>query len=230
MGYTHYWRFKNNTVSKVAFNKYIKDVRTIEEFFKKNKVYSKSVSSCEEYQNERVVLFDGGGYTKGIAYGGTVQNGKFTPNGFSLNGDDSKGLDHEGFGISLGENEWNFCKTARKPYDIAVCVILLAMKYQTKSIEVSSDGNMEEWADAINLFQQIFPDRNVGLRFTGQYNDKIELVESTAQHGFTNGEIDVMVGIYKKNPDKFRKIVKKYGNKADDILQLIQYRANIVTA
>ena len=67
-----------------------------------------------------------------------------------FNGNANDGLDHETFHISLKDNDWNFCKTARKPYDFAVCVMLLclAVFHDKSEFSFSSDGDMrkgEEW-------------------------------------------------------------------------------------
>lgn len=44
----------------------------------------------------------------------------------SLNGDRSRGLDYESFNIDNEDTGYNFCKTARKPYDAAVRLALVA--------------------------------------------------------------------------------------------------------
>lgn len=59
--------------------------------------------------------------------------------GIWLNGKGEDG--HETFAINTGAQESSFCKTARKPYDIVVCKILLILKYYLgDNIEVGSDG------------------------------------------------------------------------------------------
>ena len=51
---------------------------------------------------------------------------------------------HETFVIEFGKKtEFEFCKTARKPYDIPVCKILLVLRY-SKGFELSSDGDIDE--------------------------------------------------------------------------------------
>jgi hypothetical protein len=51
---------------------------------------------------------------------------------------------HETFAIEFGKKvEFEFCKTARKPYDIPVCKILLILRY-SKGFELSSDGDIDE--------------------------------------------------------------------------------------
>jgi len=70
---------------------------------------------------------------------------------------------HETFMLELESNSINdklkfeFCKTARKPYDMAVQVCLLIAKYHFKNeFEVSSDGDMEDWEEAILLCEKHF--------------------------------------------------------------------------
>ncbi len=53
---------------------------------------------------------------------------------------------------------WNFefCKTAYKPYDLAVTAFLVIAKYHLKEkIWLSSDGETQHWADARILCQKI---------------------------------------------------------------------------
>ena len=81
-------------------------------------------------------------------------------------------MDHETFGIKWypekGESR-DFCKTARKPYDVLVCVALLAMNEAFKgtgAFTFSSDGDNSDWQTAKDVFtsitgsyiEQIFPE------------------------------------------------------------------------
>lgn len=51
---------------------------------------------------------------------------------------------------------WDFCKTAFKPYDLAVCVFLVIAKhYLDENMSVESDGTRENWADAIEICQTV---------------------------------------------------------------------------
>jgi hypothetical protein len=55
------------------------------------------------------------------------------------------------------ENElvFGFCKTAYKPYDLAVQVCLVIARHHLgSSIRVRSDGSLQEWQDAISLCQE----------------------------------------------------------------------------
>ena len=54
---------------------------------------------------------------------------------------------------SLGSD---FCKTARKPYDVVVCAALLAIKHhQGDNVEIHSDGKFDdEWQPAYRLYRR----------------------------------------------------------------------------
>ena len=60
-----------------------------------------------------------------------------------LNGDESKGLDHEDFVIDL-KSGFNFCKTNEKPYDIVVNAILKLLESKGKIHDVEKDDDSEE--------------------------------------------------------------------------------------
>lgn len=64
---------------------------------------------------------------------------------------------HESFILDrIDREDFNFCKTAYKPYDLAVCCVLIIAKHHLgKAISVSSDGGPEQWRDAVELCQRI---------------------------------------------------------------------------
>jgi len=56
-----------------------------------------------------------------------------------LNGEGEEG--HETFHLTQKKGEWDFCKTARKPYDaVVVSILAIAKKVGRDAIDVSSDG------------------------------------------------------------------------------------------
>jgi hypothetical protein len=61
----------------------------------------------------------------------------------SFNGDSKKDLDHESF-ILDNKIGFNFCKTARKPYDYAVRTILREALTRGYITDLSDDGINEE--------------------------------------------------------------------------------------
>ena len=104
MGYSHYWEL-NHKVTKKGFNKIVEDVKRIEAFL---------------LEKKDLKLYDLHGDIEGILY---------TDEFFGFNGDASKGEEHETFAFEVGQNKSYFCKTAQKPYDLAVCLCLLTIKY-----------------------------------------------------------------------------------------------------
>tara|TARA_B100002049_G_scaffold216394_1_gene182295 strand:- start:1414 stop:1986 length:573 start_codon:yes stop_codon:yes gene_type:complete len=56
-----------------------------------------------------------------------------------------------------GEGIFNFCKTARKPYDLLVCALLLVCENEAPGCwTIRSDGDWSEWKQAINLVNEIY--------------------------------------------------------------------------
>ena len=65
---------------------------------------------------------------------------------------------HEDFWLLRdNERDFQFCKTAAKPYDI-VCVAILCLAYQLlgDEIEISSDGGAADWEDGLRLLWSVF--------------------------------------------------------------------------
>lgn len=89
-----------------------------------------------------------------------------------FNGVNEKG--HETFLLEFKPSPFEFCKTARKPYDLAVCASLILASYYAESGEISSDGinagwengeikypdNVDsEWKDAWEFMHRLFYSR-----------------------------------------------------------------------
>jgi hypothetical protein len=135
MGYTHYLQPKKKT-TKAQFKKIVADVKKIE----------------NHLASVGLVLYDGRGEKKGVVYADDYL-------AFNGCGDES----HETFYFDLS-SDFQFCKTNRKPYDIAVCMAMIAIKEHVKDIEVSSDGDFDaEWVSAIEMYATLFPKRKVLL-------------------------------------------------------------------
>ena len=85
---------------------------------------------------------------------------KFTDELVCFNGDASIDCDHETCYFALDNDRYafDFCKTARKPYDVAVCLALLCFKKNFgNDFSYSSDGNKDDegWKMAHNIFNEI---------------------------------------------------------------------------
>lgn len=64
---------------------------------------------------------------------------------------------HESFFFTIDGDEFNFCKTAEKPYDIAVTAsLILAKKVFGDAITVTSDGSWANWESGQLLYESVF--------------------------------------------------------------------------
>ena len=78
---------------------------------------------------------------------------------------------YETFIVDASEPQWNFCKTARKPYDTLVGTCLLILRYHLpKHFQFQSDGDWDhEWAQGAttelmsikDTYRHIFPEREL---------------------------------------------------------------------
>ncbi len=134
MGYTHYWTFKQPTMTARAV---ILEAR-----------YQRAVVLCNRMIHAWSKQFGGlAGYSAHTL-------GKYS--GTDFNGSRENG--HENFVLRemLHLNEsFNFCKTAQKPYDTLVKACLLILKSKLgDAIEISSDGNVQDWIAGLALAKQ----------------------------------------------------------------------------
>jgi hypothetical protein len=64
---------------------------------------------------------------------------------------------HETFYVSADGVDFNFCKTAQKPYDTAVTAsLILAKKIFGDNIKVSSDGDWTDWESGQLLYESVY--------------------------------------------------------------------------
>lgn len=130
MGYTHYWKI--NQIHGQAKKNELKYKLAILECSKIVKAYYKEHGEISGYT----------AHCKLGEYGGLNVNGK---------GEDA----HEDFEMRehFSENkDFNFCKTARKPYDIVVTACLALLKHRLgDAFTVSSDGRANDWAYGVAL-------------------------------------------------------------------------------
>ena len=134
MGYTHYY-----TPTTVTTDKWKEFVDTCKKLHKN--LPSKTNTAGGYYEDEILKICDGMGE-------GEPQ---IDLDGIIFNGNEDKGLAHETLLIGKDDIDWSFCKTARKPYDLLVCAVLIAAN-EILGYDVSSDGNFEDWKPAINYY------------------------------------------------------------------------------
>ena len=137
MGYTHYWNFK----------KVVKDIENSEaKFAAAVDLFKKGMEKLSDIQ-----------LANGIGEGEPT----ITPTRLCFNGSVDLGQDYETFDVGLHYNEhdseFNFCKTAYRPYDAAVCLALLCLKEAYgDDFSYSTDGNGSEdgWQRAYQAFNK----------------------------------------------------------------------------
>jgi len=89
----------------------------------------------------------------------------YNPEYISFNGDERNGLDHETFYLhetyELFSKDFNFCKTARKPYDqVVVAAMCILKSHLYNVINIDSDGYSlnkyidQEIHDGYNLYKE----------------------------------------------------------------------------
>ena len=134
MGYTHYWTINQNQISPESWFGFMQEFSEIEAKFHEKLDHT----TDQKYRID----------SESIIFNGIGEQGHET---FTMN---RKNPMEESY---TGENEYfDFCKTARKEYDIAVCcALIIAKKYFGDIIKVSSDGEDEDgWDKAKELCQE----------------------------------------------------------------------------
>jgi hypothetical protein len=141
MGYTHYWTYNPNEML---------DTEKLRRCFR---VAVETINQAHKLIKKKKQCIIRGGLGEGSPMINESQ--------VWFNGDAKTGTDHETFDIKWfpsGGSAKDFCKTARKPYDLLVCVSLLAFKRAFDNPDVfsfSSDGDNSDWEEARNLFMDI---------------------------------------------------------------------------
>lgn len=68
----------------------------------------------------------------------------------AFNGDGDDG--HETFWFQREPDDFQFCKTAAKPYDVLVTAMLIVShKHAPDVLRISSDGGTEDWREGLDL-------------------------------------------------------------------------------
>ena len=141
MGYTHYWTYNPN------------EILDTEELRKRFHAAVFIIKQAHKIIRKEKLCVIRGGLGEGLPMMNESQ--------VWFNGDEKTGMDHETFDIKWfpsGGSAKDFCKTNRKPYDLLVCVSLLAFKFFFDNPDVftfSSDGDNSDWEEAKNLFTRI---------------------------------------------------------------------------
>lgn len=141
MGYTHYWNLKNTTDKfQKQFAIVVSEITVLKE-----RLPEHSLSAGGYYKEEPLKICGEDGKGKPI-----INNECICFNGSSKND-----LYHEGFYLGKdSERDFNFCKTARKPYDFLVCLVLISAANHIDGFEFSSDGNFKDWMEVLDFYKE----------------------------------------------------------------------------
>ena len=143
MGYTHYWRLKQMP----------KEIKNGAEMFKRA---VKATQDCIAQVPAQLPTDDG----KFVPFRLRGGNGKGEPN-FNdelvcFNGDAETKHNYEACYLAIDNMGFDFCKTARMPYDVAVCITLICFKhYFGDYFEYSSDGDIKKGEEGWKLAKSI---------------------------------------------------------------------------
>ncbi len=159
MGYTHYWNFKQNPKDiKDGSNKFKKAVNMLKVGLAK--LPKKVKYEYYDYKEGKIKSED---VDLVLAGGGGTGDPIFTDTDVCFNGlsTSEKDFAHETCCIQLDEPDnfgFDFCKTAEKPYDVAVCLTLLCFKDAFgNDFTYKSDGDGTEygWVTAKKIFDSL---------------------------------------------------------------------------
>lgn len=162
MGYTHYWGFKlqkgQAKQTEVAYQKAIKECHKI------------VVAYYKEY----------GGLSGYTAHSTPGQYGGLNVNGKGEDGHETFSM-REHFRQNLEPGNWNFCKTARKPYDLVVTACLIVLKHRLgDAFSVSSDGYKHEWIEGLQYARKVLKLKTIDIPKSievAEYSARLSLVK-----------------------------------------------------
>lgn len=158
MGYTHYWETTPSYTFRLnddSFDDFIQDVLVI--MAKSQlKTYPTDLT-CHWYDQKIRDGFD----PKKTLYEMTFFYIGYDPNEgmiVVINGMEPYDFETATFTATPDNpNNWNFCKTEYRPYDLVLCAILISYKHHFKDVvRVSSDGNAADWKMAAEWWQDMF--------------------------------------------------------------------------
>jgi hypothetical protein len=156
MGYTHYWH-RPETLDPRRFIHFRIDVERLLASLPRH-----TDSAGGYYRDEELIVCGSDGTGEPII---TDELVSFNGNASLAGNADTDDLSHETFYIPRihepqdwqtpdGQGRYfDFCKTARKPYDLAVTAALITLRYHfpDPEIAISSDGTAEDWQQGLTF-------------------------------------------------------------------------------
>jgi len=159
MGYTHYFNVKAELDQKV-WDKFIREAKTLLKALPKTVTLKQFDYQRYSDDRDKGIELPREDYRseveQPVALVGENSKGKpvLDANCVFFNG--AEPLSFEDFYISRTTPDSSYVKTERRPYDLAVCVVLLSLAHHfPDQVHVSSDGNLNDWKAAFELYQTV---------------------------------------------------------------------------
>jgi hypothetical protein len=156
MGYTHYWYTNLNGIPQKNWSAICEDVKKL-----LASLPARSTSAGAYHSNDPLELAFESDSDKPPKIGRSLIrfNGK----------DGGKDLGHETFYFERHAKQedyregnpelFAFCKTARKPYDLVVCGVLIVIgKHAGEYVRIDSDGGKDDWKPALEWVWAVLGD------------------------------------------------------------------------
>ncbi len=144
MGYTHYWHVTEPGISPSSWDAITKDVKHL-------------FANLPEHSASGGGLFAEAPLGLVRAYDRPSVGPEVSENLIAFNGKTfSKNLGHEDFRLERQASHES-CKTARKPYDLAVCAVLMvALRHAPEQVRLSlDDGYVPDWQPALDWVTEV---------------------------------------------------------------------------
>lgn len=143
MGYTHYWNRDESLLSPEDYREFYAQFTRL------------AVKVIQTAEQQGIEIADPSGEHLGAW---RVDGDSVRLNGYGENSHESfvwEKVCPETQNSKLVTGYFDFCKTARKPYDTVVTALLLAAREAYGSaVRIDSDGSPSEWVDGLQLFYQ----------------------------------------------------------------------------
>lgn len=153
MGYTHYWQYKPESIEPAQAMILCQDARHIIEFCGVAITgWRESGEFAPEFNPENRLAFNGLGEDNGHE---TFAFYFHPPQEPESDEESYNKYRYEKF-IENDRQLWEFCKTARKPYDAVVTAVLLRARDIIPTIEIDSDGDWSDWTAGRELYETAF--------------------------------------------------------------------------
>lgn len=155
MGFTHYFGGHAKSHPQKKWDAFIKDCRKLYKNMPEH-----SLSAGGHYSNEPLLLC-------GVSDSDAPE---FSKDRILFNG--CGDLGHETFHLSRKASEGDFCKTARKPYDLMVTACLVLYKAYFPKVGIGSDGDIADWQEAFKFIAETLPKGQV-IAFKMLFSEKL---------------------------------------------------------